>query len=200
MKHRGILATILAVSCYLASPVLAQDSAFYIGAAAGQAKAKDWCNGLSGPGISCDDTDTSWKFFLGWQFNRHFAIEGGWTDLGKVSASGPVLGIPSTASISAKGWELVGVGSIPLGEQFSVYGKAGLYRTRLKGTFVVPGVGSASANDTENDFTYGVGVRYNFTKQTGARLEWQRFDNVGSSAVGGKSDIDMWSLGIVFKF
>ena len=40
-----------------ALPVLAQaqESAWYAGGSVGQAKAKDWCNGLAGTGASCDD-------------------------------------------------------------------------------------------------------------------------------------------------
>jgi hypothetical protein len=43
---------------------------FYVGGHLGQAKAKSACDGISGGGITCDDTDTSWKILGGYQFNK----------------------------------------------------------------------------------------------------------------------------------
>ena len=45
----------------MSAPALAQVSAsnVYVGVGIGQSKAKDWCNGIAGTGISCDDSDTA---------------------------------------------------------------------------------------------------------------------------------------------
>lgn len=56
-----------------AGPTFAQDGAFYVGASIGKAEAKDVCTGVSGPGVTCDDKDTTWKIFGGYQFNRNFS-------------------------------------------------------------------------------------------------------------------------------
>lgn len=206
MKTSTLVSVAIAVTAYIAAiPVWAQQpqqSAFYIGGAVGQAKAKDACSGTAAAGIPivCDDTDTSWKVFAGYEFNRYVAVEGGWADLGETTASATVLGTPVNAAVTAKGWEVLGVGSIPFNDQFSVYGKAGFFRWRVNGTVVAAGFGSESVEDSGTDFTYGVGLRYNFTKNIGARLEWQRYNNVGDNATTGQSDVNLVSLGIVIKF
>jgi OmpA-OmpF porin, OOP family len=197
---RYLVAVLLAAAYLVVTPVAAQETRFYLGAKAGQSEFKGSCTPT--PGItflSCDEKDTAWGVFAGYQVNRYFAVEGGWTDFGETEASATVGGIPVNAAISAKGWELVGVGSIPFTDQFSAYAKAGAFRWRVRGSVAVPGVGSASANDSGTDFTYGVGLRFDFTKVVGARLEWQRYNDVGSSNTG-QGDLNLLTLGILVKF
>ena len=66
-----------------ALPAAAQmsTSAFYVGAGVGQSKAKDWCSGTGGTGITCDDKKTAWKAFGGYQFNRYLSAELGYANL-----------------------------------------------------------------------------------------------------------------------
>ena len=46
----------IAVSLVSAT-TMAQDMGWYVGGALGQVKAKDFCSGLSGGSVTCDDTD-----------------------------------------------------------------------------------------------------------------------------------------------
>jgi OmpA-OmpF porin, OOP family len=197
---RYFLAALLSVSYFVVLPAVAQENGFYLGAKAGQSKFRGGCEPT--PGItftSCDDKETAWGVFAGYQFNRYIALETGWTDLGEITAVGNVGGTPFSAGISAKGWEFVGVGSIPFSQQVSAYAKAGAYRWRVRGTVAVPGLGTASASDSGTDFTYGVGLRFDFTKNVGARLEWQRYNDVGTATTG-EGDLNLWSLGVLVKF
>lgn len=199
MNLKSLLVAVTAF--FLAVPAFAQDSGFYAGGGIGQAKFKDACG--SAPGItvlSCDDKDTAWRILAGYQFNRNFAVEGGYTDLGEVSGSGLVLGLPFDVGVSAKGWELLGVASVPFNNELSAYAKAGIFRWKVKGTAAISGLGTGSVSDNGTDFTFGVGLRYDFTKSVGARLEWQRYNDVGDDSTTGKADINLWSLGIVVKF
>src|SRR5687767_10640207 len=86
-------------------------NSWYIGGTLGQAELKDACAGVS----DCDEKDTAWRILGGYQFNRHFAAELGYHDLGEASA-------PAGTS-EANAWELVGIGSYPIANQFSIYGK-----------------------------------------------------------------------------
>lgn len=178
-----------------------QDTGFYVGGAVGEAKAKDACTGLGGVGFvgGCDDKDTAWKLFGGYQFNHYLGAELGYVDLGKFSASGTVLGAPATASAEAKGVELVGVVSYPFTPQFSVYGKAGAFRWDVD-TRATAGAAAASVGDHGTDFTLGAGVKYDFTRNLGARLEFQRYNNVGENNTTGQTDINLWTIGLVYKF
>ncbi len=187
---------LLALICTLAVafPVAAQDSGFYAGGHIGQATAKDSCDNVAGPGVSCDDEDTAWKILGGYQLNRNLGIEVGYTDLGEVSASGP----GGTASVEAKALELVGVGSLPLGERFSVYGKAGVYRGETDAT-ASTALLTGSFSETNNDLTFGVGARYDLTRNIALRAEWQRYADVGGGDIG-ESDVDVLSVGALFRF
>ena len=48
--------------------------------------------------------------------------------------------------------------------------------------------------------TSGVGLKYNHTKNVAARLEFQRYNDVGDNATTGQSDVNVASLGLRIKF
>jgi hypothetical protein len=55
----------------------------------------------------------------------------------------------------------------------------------------------ANASDWETSF--GFGATYQINKQWGVRAEWERFNNLGDSDTG-ESDVDLLSVGAVFRF
>jgi OOP family OmpA-OmpF porin len=86
------------------------------------------------------------------------------------------------------------VGTLPIAEKFSVYGKLGFYRADTDGT--APG---ASASETNTDLTYAIGVGYDFNKNLGIRGEWQQYSKVGGGDIG-DSNVDVISIGVVYRF
>jgi OOP family OmpA-OmpF porin len=171
------------------------DTGWYVGGSFGQSEVQDFCS----PGFSCDDTDTAWKIFGGYQVNRNFSIELGYTDLGEASATGTFLGSPAALNLETTAWELVGIGSVPLGRQFSIYGKVGIYRADTEVQATLGGV-SDSVDETNTDLTFGLGLRYDFTRTIGVRAEWQRYSDVGGGDLGAEADIDVLSVGVVVRF
>jgi OmpA-OmpF porin, OOP family len=167
-----------------------QASGPYVGADIGQSKFRDGCGGFSG----CDDKDTSWRVFGGYQLNRNFAAEVGYTDFGSVAANAP--GASSTADSHA--WELTGVGMIPIVGGLSAYGKLGGYYGRIETSGTVGAV-PVSASETNTGLTYGLGAQYDFTKNLGLRAQWQRYNNVGGNSTG-ETDIDAMTVGVLFRF
>lgn len=183
---------ILGMALVLASAAAAaQDKGFYAGGAIGQTKAKDFCDGLGGTGISCDDTDQAWKVFGGYQFTRNFAAEFGYIDAGSVTASFGTL----REEIEATAFELVGVGILPVVDKFSVYGKLGLYRAEIEDRTNF----GFSADETNTDITFGFGVRYDFGGRFAVRAQWQRYQDVGGGDIG-ESDVDVMSVGFLVRF
>lgn len=175
---------------------LAQDTGWYVGGTIGQSKVKDWCEDVSGPGTACEDTDTAWRILGGYQVNRYFAAELGYHDFGSVTGSIP----GASADAKANAWELVGVGSYPFTNQFSVYGKAGMYRGEVKVNGTISGLGSGSASETNTDLTYGIGLRFDLNRNLAFRAEWQNYSNMGDNATIGESDVEVMSLGVLWKF
>ncbi len=92
------------------------------------------------------------------------------------------------------------MGTIPLANNLSIYAKAGIARWDVDASGSIAGVGAAAVSDTATDFTFGVGLKYDFTKNIAARLEYQRYNNLGNNNTTGQSDVDRFSLGVVFKF
>jgi OmpA-OmpF porin, OOP family len=191
----GLTVLGVASAMMIAGPAAAQDQGFYAGLTIGQSKQKDACDGLDDFGIdvSCDDKDNAWRILGGYQFNRNLAVELGYTDVGEVSASFGGF----NASIEAKIWELVGVGSWPFTPNFSAYGKLGLYRGETDFSTNAPG--EENASESNSDLTYGLGVRWDFTRNLGVRAEYQIYKDVGGGEIG-EGDVDVISIGVIFKF
>ena len=82
---------------------------------------------------------------------------------------------------------LSGVGSFPLNDQFSLFGKLGLASTDVKQT------GSPSASNT--GVTFGVGAQFDFDQQFAIRAGWDMY-KVGDA----DTDEDVMSLGAIFTF
>lgn len=174
-------------------PQLRLDSGFYVGAAGGKARTGERCIG------TCDVTDASWSLFAGYLFNRHFAIEGGYSDFGTVTTGATLVGVPVSNQLETTVVELTGVGLLPITERFSLYGKAGVYRydtdARTTGAFV------GTSSDKGYGFTAGAGLQYAFSNNFAARLEWQSYSDVGTGVPGlEKDDVTVWRLGARYKF
>jgi len=204
---------------------LAMTSAFagdwYVVGSVGQAQVKDFNKddidaglvsdlGVTGLASSIDDKDTGYKLQLGYKFTPNWAIEGGYIDLGESNYNANFTGsvIPggpgsANAEIKASGWNIAGVGTYPVNDQFSVFGKLGLIDAKVEANIGVT-AGGLSADDSVSSTKWkthwGVGASYNVNKQWGLRAEWERFNKLGDDDTVGESDIDLLSVGVVFNF
>ena len=189
-------AMLSAVVLALPSVSMAQargDTGWYLGASVGQSKARHVnCAGFD----SCDSKAAAFGILGGYQINRNFAAELGYHDFGRVTFSAPGV----SGNIKASAAELVGLGAYPFANRFSVYGKLGAYRAEAKLSASLAGLGSGSLKDRTTDLTFGFGARYDVTRETGVRAEWQRYKNVGGDDTGGKYDIDVISIGLIWRF
>jgi len=172
----------------------AQEPAWYLGASVGHAK---WNTTCGNSGVSCDEKDTAWKLFFGYQFNRYLAAEGAYADLGKATSRSS----SATGEAKSSAWELVGVGSYAIGAPgFVPYAKLGFYRARTDGSVAsTSGNVSLSESEANTDWTAGLGVRYDFRRDLAVRAEWQHYNSVGGDDIA-DSDIDTFSLGVLYKF
>lgn len=183
--------TAIAAPAAIAAEMAAGDTGWYAGLSAGRADYKDACDGFPG---SCDDDDTAWKVYGGYQFTKNWGVEFGYVDFGEIKGTVPAVG---TIKTEADGWTLSGVGTLPFSNNFSGFAKLGIIRADVDTK--VTGVFAGSASDSSTDWTFGLGVKYDFTQNVGLRVEWEKFNNLGDSSTG-EGDIDLISLGLVFKF
>jgi OOP family OmpA-OmpF porin len=199
MKHGRSIAAILGLAAAAAAgPAAAQDdSGLYLGASVGYAQYKDICKRAAVP---CDEKDTAWRGFAGYQFNRYVAAEFAYGHLGTVTGEGPLPGGQARFEAEVDDvFDLSAVFSIPVVNRLFALGRVGLYRARTtveqEGPF--PGSPTHEAG-TNTGFTYGAGAEFRLGS-LGLRAEWQRFDNVGVGSTG-EDDVDVLSLGLLWRF
>lgn len=172
---------------------LNMDTGIYIGAGGGRSRTGEGCFGV------CDTSDRTWTVFAGYQLNRFFALEAGYSDFGQATTSATLLGVPVTARLDTTAWEFVAVGALPITDRFSVYGKMGVFRYDTDASTTGAAVGTSSAKGTE--FTIGGGLQYVFMSNFAGRLEWQRYNDVGTGVPGLEKDfISVWRITGRYKF
>jgi OmpA-OmpF porin, OOP family len=192
-------------------PAVAADSGWYGGFGIGQSRAKiddaRIAAGLLGAGLtttSMDDEqhDTAWKLFGGYKFNRNFALEGGYFNLGRFGFTSTTTPAGTlTGKIKLQGLNLDAVGILPITENFSAFGRLGVQYAQAKDTFTATGNATATnpnPSKSAANLKAGVGVQYDFTESLGMRGEWERYRV--NDAVGNRGDVNVLSVGLVYLF
>src|SRR6267143_730130 len=194
MRRGKLLIAAMLGGAVMAAPAVSMaqargDTGWYVGGSVGQSKARHVdCAGFS----SCDTKAAAFGILGGYQINRNFAAELGYRDFGRVTFSAPGV----SGNIKASAAEFVGLAAYPVANQFSLYGKLGAYHAESK--LSPPPAGSGK--DRNTDLTFGFGAQYDVTREAGVRAEWQRYKNVGGDDTGGKYDIDVISIGLIWRF
>ncbi len=162
-------------------PAHAQDNGWYVGAGSGSSDDK----GLV-------EEENGFKVFGGYRLNKRLALEAAVVQLGEFGAE--------EFTRQGTAWEVLGM--LPVGKHFELFGKGGLFIwsvtveefqcRNIFGSTVCDEFDSMT--DDGIGLTYGVGANIHFTRRWGARLEWERFVDVGDG------DVDLGSLGMMYKF
>ncbi len=202
----------LAVLAAIASPfAVADDLGWYGGLNIGQSTAKiddaRITSNLLGAGFAAssivdDNHDTGYKLFGGHKFNRNFALEGGYFDLGKFGFTATTIPAGTlSGSIRLNGLNLDAVGILPITERFSAFGRVGMNYAQARNSFSGTGavnVLNPNPSKREMNYKFGAGLQYDFNESIGMRAEAERYRI--NDAVGSKGDIDLLSVGLVYRF
>jgi OOP family OmpA-OmpF porin len=162
---------------------------FYVGGSLGYGKAKTFCTdpALAGGTAGCDASSLAWRLLGGYQFNRNFALEGGYHSLGKGKFAG--------SELTFDAFEASGLFMMPLGD-WSLLGRLGFMRGAARGGGAITG-----RKESNNDITYGAGIQYELSRSFAIRGEWQRYPGLGGPpSFGGDTDVDVWSFGALYRF
>ena len=143
---------------------------------------------------STDKNGTAFKLQLGYQFNPNWAIEGGYVSLGKASYSGPTIG---SFKVKASGFNIGAVGTIPLNDKFSLFGKLGMIDGKVE---ITDATVCCNGSATKWRPTYGFGVKYDVSKTLGILAEYERFDKLGDNNVTGTGSVNLLSAGVLSRF
>lgn len=209
-KASGTLGLAALAAC--ASPLaLADDLGWYGGVNVGQSSAKiddaKITGTLLGAGfatssITDDSSDTGYKLFGGYKFNRNFTLEAGYFDLGRFGFSATTVPAGTlNGTIKLQGANLDAVGILPITPKFSVLGRLGMNYAGARDTFSGSGavtVVNPNPSKRELNVKFGAGLQYDFTEALGMRLDAERYRI--NDAVGNKGDVDLVSVGLVYRF
>ena len=198
MRKTAVLLIAVAAALFSAAAAAQYDTPrrFYAGASVSPSKAQRWCTGAGG--VSCDDTSVAGKLFGGYQLDETFAVEVGYTYLGKFKAS------PAGGSDEAKvqALEASVVATWPVAARTALFGRFGGYYASVRETTSFAG----SSSDNNADLTFGFGVRYDVTPKLAVRGEWQRYLDMGGPNValgagtGDLSSVDVLGVGVLWRF
>lgn len=203
----------LAVLAAIASQfAVADDSGWYVGGNVGQSRAKIddpritaqlLGAGLTSVSIADDNRDTGYKLFGGYRISKNLAIEGGYFNLGRFSYVATTVPVGTlNGNIKLQGVNLDGVAMLPITEQFSVFGRLGLNYAQARDNFTSTGLVPRPLNPTPSknqiNYKFGAGIQYDFTPAVAMRLEAERYRI--NDAVGNKGDINLYSLGLIYRF
>src|SRR5712691_80519 len=198
MAKKTIL--VLMAAFAISVPAFAADTGGYLVGMVGQTKFNQDATDTTGlANASVKDTGTGIKLGGGYAFNRNLAVEAAYVDLGKATFSGTVVGVNVSGTAKASGPAVVAVGMLPLGNQFTLLGRLGVIDATVKADASGGGF-SASDKATKVKTTFGIGVAYSFSHQFAIRGDFDRYSKLGDSNTTGESDVDMISIGVVYKF
>lgn len=181
---------------------------FYVGGNLGQSRTSfgsEFRGATPGDVTSYDKSDMAYKLFAGYEINKYFAVEGGYADLGDPQVNVTYVGGWDKMTQESSAWFVVGKGTLPINEQFNVFGKLGVSRNKVKSIGTDNTGGKDTVSDSRMEAVYGVGAEYNVTKQVGVRMEYENFGKFGdyNAATGngtGRTKTSLWSVGVSYKF
>ena len=204
----GLVALATIVSPY----AMADDTAgWYMGGNVGQSRATVddhriinglLIDGFTTTAISHDEHDLGYKLFAGYQFNKNFALESGYFDLGQfgfTAATQPTGTL--SGNMKLRGINLDAVGILPITDKFSAIGRIGVNYAETRDSFTSTGavhVLDPNPSKRDTNYKFGVGLQYAFSESLAMRAEAERYRI--NDAVGNRGDIDLISLGLIYRF
>ncbi len=143
-----------------------------------------------------------YKLFAGYDFNRFFALEGGYFDPGRFGyLAGTTPAGQLRGNMRLNGVNLDALGFLPFTPKFSAFGRFGVNYAKVRDSFV--GTGAVNAltpdrNQRDANYNFGFGLQYGFTSFFAMRAEAERFRI--NDPVGPNGDVDLYSIGLLYKF
>ena len=190
------------------------DSAWYAGAGLGQGRATIdderiarslTANGASLDAFTTDQRDLGYKVFIGKKFNRYFAIEGGYFDLGKFGFQANTSGNGSgvlRGETKFRGVNLDLIGHLPLTERLSALARIGGQYGRSTATFSGNRLNAVTAPNPEKEEKFqakvGLGLQYQLNDAWAVRGEVERYRL--RDPLGNRGEMDLASISLIRAF
>ena len=163
-----------------------------------------------------DSKDSSYGFVVGWRLSEHFALEGGYLDLGDVKyrehSEGTFFGpdppeqgtLQKNIDSGTSGIAVSALGILPLSYRWEVYARGGvLIANSTEKIFVIDDLGTPgrlSFNQSGFDLLAGAGISFSLADIYNVRLEYQRVFDAGEDETLDAADVDMATLNVTVSF
>jgi OOP family OmpA-OmpF porin len=161
---------------------------------------------------SLDDSDIGWGLQVGYRFNRYFAVEGGYIDLGEtlydadfdVTVVGATFPVEASIQLQSAGPTAAAVAMLPVSERFDVSAKVGMYfadtlwRLRVRDLAFDENLEHVEIGAGEQELFAGIGGTWNINDSYSLRFEYQRFLDVGDDE-SGEQDVDLLAVSMLFR-
>ncbi len=200
---RGIL-PVLASALLVSNVALAAQPTDrpYIGVGWAEAEIDDFCSDGASLGFSgqCDDDDETWKLIVGNRINEYIGWELNLLRNAEATFNGTLLGVPISGEVELDSIvSITAVGTLPLGDYFHLFAKGGAYYWDVNVSASALGM-TLSESDNGWDGTVGLGGAVHFTPNIGLRAEWERFFDVGDNDSSTGTDVDVYSVSLMYTF
>jgi OmpA family protein len=210
----------------LASPVMADDTGFYVGANVARVlstyRRADLDQGLNtayggeaqgftlGPS-SVDKTHVTWSADVGYMLSRNFGVEASYLYLGSLrySAFGtqtsPSATTEVTTNIDTKshGPALALLGVLPMSNLWELHARLGAYQGRQISTYTtINGTNTSSGQleTTSTSIMAGVGAALTLSSHYQVRLDYLRLQHLNEKAFDQSFNVDLLTAGVTFFF
>jgi OOP family OmpA-OmpF porin len=139
------------------------------------------------------------RLFAGYEFNKYFAVEAGYLLTTNANIHADVMGEDlGKFHVKEQIADLVGKGKFYMGDNFYVYGKAGVAYINVK----------EMLNDKKTNnvnLVYGAGLGYDVNDNVSIDLSATRYNGKGTNAehlvyADWKPRLDFYGLGVTYKF
>lgn len=206
-KRKFSLWTLIVASLLGTNAVYAQNNLsldvqprFYGGLGIGQARTEGDTRVLGATSVSNDEKETAYKAYLGYQINNHFALEGGYYNLGRFdySANTPSGNINGSGRYDGISLDLVG--QYPLSQKFALLGSVGAHysRNNVRYNGGTTGIANPYSSNHDLNYKYGVGAQYKINDGIYMRALAERYHF--KDPVATDDNVNMYSLNLVIPF
>jgi len=184
MNSKGKWPVCLAILAIGAVGTASADTGPYLGASIGSTTVDE-----NFEGVRLDTDSMAYRFVGGFQMGDVLGLEIGYQDFGNLDELIITGQTSSLTRLAAAGWTLGGTLGLPLTDQVSLFGRAGVFY--WDADITIDGIPVHVPQD-DNPY-YGAGARVNLSRNLSLVGDWSRYelDDV---------DTDVISLGLLYRF
>jgi OOP family OmpA-OmpF porin len=161
-------------------------------------------SGATSLSSSDSGSNTKWRLQGGYRFNPYLAVEAGYIDFGKAKYQASYAGGSAQGSLKAGGVDMAVLGSLPVNDNFSVFGKVGVVDAKVESSLTAGAPATFLASGSDSVYSIkpllGVGAIYKLTQNIDLRGDYDYVGGLGKSSKTGQMDASMFSVGVAYNF